>query len=195
MACGKIEHVAGEHCISSSFKLSFRRPWPFILKMVSFLDGLYIVFSVSDHSQGSHINRSSNWWKSSFSGLHCFHDSPSLLSSSSTDDPPAGQRAGRWSGFLSTSFGSTVPKTSRGKWVRCSGKTFLNSRSRTLSFNLGKDYLRDSNDPLVQSVWLESHRWFLVSVISEMLLQVPCFVLGIIGLWNSESLPSHWVGL
>lgn len=49
-----------------------------------------------------------------------------------------------------------------------------------------KDYLRDSNDPLIRGVWNPDHRWFLVSVASELIFQVPCFLAAIVGLYNSE---------
>lgn len=51
-----------------------------------------------------------------------------------------------------------------------------------------KDYLMTSKDPFLLAALAKSpaHVWFRALLSSETFLQVPCFLVGIWGLWNGE---------
>lgn len=46
------------------------------------------------------------------------------------------------------------------------------------------DYLEQSADPLIPNVWHPRYAWFRVSLLSEFVIQVPAFVIGMVALWN-----------
>ena len=49
-----------------------------------------------------------------------------------------------------------------------------------------QDYLVKSRDPLVPNTWLPRYAWFRMSLLSEFVLQVPAFVVGLYVFWNND---------
>ena len=49
------------------------------------------------------------------------------------------------------------------------------------------DYLRDSKDPLISNAFSPRYAWFTLALVTEMVIQVPSFLLGAIGLIRGES--------
>lgn len=49
-----------------------------------------------------------------------------------------------------------------------------------------QDYLVKSRDPLVPNAWLPRYAWFRMSLLSEFVLQVPAFVVGLYVFWNND---------
>ena len=47
------------------------------------------------------------------------------------------------------------------------------------------DYLTKSRDPLVPNTWLPRYAWFRMSLLSEFMLQVPAFLVGLYAFWYS----------
>ncbi|WFD38019.1 uncharacterized protein MJAP1_000967 [Malassezia japonica] len=52
--------------------------------------------------------------------------------------------------------------------------------------NVLQDYLEQSADPLIPNVWHPRYAWFRVSLLSEFVIQVPAFVIGMVALWNDD---------
>lgn len=49
-----------------------------------------------------------------------------------------------------------------------------------------QDYLVKSRDPLVPNAWQPRYAWFRMSLLSEFVLQVPAFVVGLYVFWNND---------
>lgn len=49
-----------------------------------------------------------------------------------------------------------------------------------------QDYLEKSADPLIPSTWLPNYIWFRMSLLSEFVIQVPAFLLGMYALWHDD---------
>lgn len=49
-----------------------------------------------------------------------------------------------------------------------------------------QDYLVKSRDPLVPNAWQPRYAWFRMSLLSEFVLQVPAFVVGLYVFWSND---------
>lgn len=53
--------------------------------------------------------------------------------------------------------------------------------------NVLADYLTKSRDPLVPNTWLPRYAWFRMSLLSEFMLQVPAFLVGLYAFWYNDA--------
>ncbi|PWN48013.1 hypothetical protein IE53DRAFT_389821 [Violaceomyces palustris] len=49
-----------------------------------------------------------------------------------------------------------------------------------------EDYLSTSNDPFLLGAWSPRYSWFTVSLLTEIFFQMPCFCVGIYGLYKDD---------
>ncbi|WFD18941.1 hypothetical protein MCAP1_001154 [Malassezia caprae] len=52
--------------------------------------------------------------------------------------------------------------------------------------NVLADYLAQSADPLLPHAWAPRYAWMRMALLSEFVLQVPAFVLGLYALWTND---------
>ena len=63
----------------------------------------------------------------------------------------------------------------------------------TVFQNVLRDYLAQSNDPLLPRAWDPAYAWFRIAVLSEFFVQVPAFTLGIWAMWTNDRRAYPWL--
>ncbi|WFD33392.1 hypothetical protein MCUN1_000205 [Malassezia cuniculi] len=65
--------------------------------------------------------------------------------------------------------------------------------SHSLNGDVLKYYIEQSNDPLLPHAWEPRYAWFRMAVLSEFLVQVPAFTLGIWAMWTDNKRAYPWL--